>query len=145
MASNVTAIFLDEFLFMNPGAFPAIFPSSATGAMLVMISSMSSDANSPAMKIIDAKYDDGTDVMKKLDWVQSCVVCKRKGIPEKCTHVARRPQFFNSVATQTRLSKLLPPDAFKREVLYVILYFVFLYTYLAQNGECALSLYDGQT
>jgi len=114
---------------MNPGAFPAIFPSSATGAMLVMISSMSSDANSPAMKIIDAKYDDGTPVMKKLDWVQSCATCKRKGVADKCTHVANRPQFFNSVHTTTRLSKLLPPDAFKREVLYVSLLFTLVHTH----------------
>lgn len=112
---------------MNPGAFPAIFPSSATGATVVMISSMSSDANSPAMKIIDATYDDGTPVMRKLDWVQSCTECKRKGIPEKCTHVSRRLQHFQSVATQSRLSKLLPEDAFKREILYVVYFFV-LYT-----------------
>lgn len=120
LASNVTAIFLDEFLFMNPSAFPAIFPSTATGAMLVMISSMSGDSNSPAMKIINAKYDDGTDVVKKFNWVQSCVACKRKGVPEKCSHIRREPQHFQDLASQARLSKLMDPRAYAIEVLYVL-------------------------
>lgn len=124
MASNVDAIFLDEFLFMNPGAFPAIFPSTATGAMLVLISSMSGNSNSPAMKLIEATYDDGTPVVKKLDFRQSCSVCKRKGVPETCTHLTKLPQFFQSVAAMARLAKLLGatnPDAYKIEMEYVCL------------------------
>lgn len=31
MGSNVMAVFLDEYLFMNPKAFPSIFPTTATG------------------------------------------------------------------------------------------------------------------
>jgi hypothetical protein len=106
---------------MNPKAFPAIFPSAANGAMLVMTSSMSPGSNSIAMRILDVKYDDGSDVVKKLDFVQSCVVCKRKGIPEKCTHIARTPQHFTSRAHQARLAKLLSTDpmAYEREMLYV--------------------------
>jgi hypothetical protein len=66
----VKLVVMDEFLFMNSKVFPAIFPSIATGATLVMISSMSPSTDSIAMKILDAKYDDGTDVVKKLNWVQ---------------------------------------------------------------------------
>lgn len=109
---------------MNPAAFPAIFPSTATGAMLIMISSMSGNTNSPAMKLINAKYDDGTDVVRKLDCVQSCRECKRKGLPEKCTHMPRAPQHFQSVAAMARLQKLLGatnPDAYKVEMEYVVL------------------------
>ena len=105
---------------MNPGSFSAIFPSTATGAMLVMISSMSSDANSPAMQIINSKYDDGTDVVKKFNFVTSCGVCTRKGIPEKCTHIARTIQHFQTIQAQARLSKLLSADDYLREVMYVL-------------------------
>jgi hypothetical protein len=123
LASNVDAIFMDEFLFMNIAAYPAMLPSSATGGMLIMISSMSGNANSPAMKLIDATYDDGTPVVKKINWVQACIICKRKGVAEKCTHMPRTPQHFQSVASMARLSKLLGatnPDAYKIEMEYVV-------------------------
>jgi len=102
---------------MNPGSFSAIFPSTLTGSMLIMISSMSSDANSPAMQIINSKYDDGTDVVKKFNFVTSCGVCTRKGIAEKCTHIARSIQHFQSIGAQARLSKLLSADDYLREVM----------------------------
>lgn len=104
---------------MNPGSFSAIFPSTLTGSMLIMISSMSSDANSPAMQIINSKYDDGTDVVKKFNFATSCGVCTRKGIAEKCTHISRSVQHFQSIGAQARLSKLLSADDYLREVMYV--------------------------
>ena len=111
-------------MFMNVGVFPSIFPSTATGAMLVMVSSMSGNANSPAMRLIDAKYDDGTDVVRKVDLMQSCRECKRKGMPEKCPHIGRGHQHFQSVASMARIQKLLNatnPDAYKVEMEYVLL------------------------
>ncbi len=74
------------------------------------------------MKLIEATYDDGTPVVKKLNWVQACIICKRKGVAEKCTHMPRTPQHFQSVASMARLSKLLGatnPDAYKIEMEYV--------------------------
>lgn len=70
MGPNVVAVFLDEFLFMNPKAFPAIFPTTATGAMLVMTSSMSPGGDSSALKLLDVKYEDGSNVINKHNWVQ---------------------------------------------------------------------------
>lgn len=113
------AIFLDEFLFMNVKAFPSIFPTGATGAPMIMTSSMSANGASSAMKILDAKYDDGTNVVRKYNLVQSCVECKRKGIPEKCTHFVTPPQHFQNFASQARLAKMLGPldGAFGREFM----------------------------
>jgi hypothetical protein len=70
MGSNVVAVFLDEFLFMNPKAFPSIFPTTATGALLVMTSSMSPGGDSSALKLLDVKYEDGSNVINKHNWVQ---------------------------------------------------------------------------
>ncbi len=70
MGSNVVAVFLDEFLFMNPKAFPSIFPTTATGALLVMTSSMSPGGDSSALKLLDVKYEDGSSVINKHNWVQ---------------------------------------------------------------------------
>ncbi len=113
------AIFLDEFMFMNPKAFPSIFPTAATGALMVMTSSMSAQGSSCAMKMLDAKHDDGTNVVTKYNLVQSCVECKRKNIPEKCTHFVTPPQHFQSFASQATLAKLLGPldGAFGREFM----------------------------
>ena len=126
---------------MNPAAFPAIFPSTATGAMLILISSMSGNSNSPAMKLIEATYDDGTKVVKKLDWRQGCSACRRKGIAETCTHFSKLPQFFQSVASMARLAKLLGatnPDAYKIEMEYV---YSFQFT---QKNIHLLTLYRNQ-
>jgi len=71
------------------------------------------------MQIINGKYDDGSDVVKKFNWVTSCGVCTRKGIAEKCTHIARPIQHFQSIQSHARLSKLLSADDYLREVLYV--------------------------
>jgi hypothetical protein len=112
---------MDEFFFFNPKAFASIFPVTATGAMLVMTSSLSPGAQTSAMRILDVTYDDGTPVVKKLNWVQACVECRRKGTPEKCHHIARPPQHFQSWGSQARLSKLLSvdPGAYDREVLNI--------------------------
>ena len=80
---------MDEFFFMNPKAFPSIFPTTVTGAMLVMTSSMSPGGDSIPMKIMNVKYDDGTNVINVFNWVVACMHCKRRGLADKCTHVPR--------------------------------------------------------
>ncbi len=118
MGSNVMAVFLDEYLFMNPKAFPSIFPTTATGALLVMTSSMSPDGASTAMNLLNVKNDDGTDVVTKYNWVQACTDCKRKGTPEKCNHFVAPPQHFQNFASQSRLAKLMSgiEGAYEREM-----------------------------
>lgn len=101
---------MDEFFFMNRKTLPSILPSVTNGATLVMISSMSTGTESYAMKILDMKYDDGTDVVMKLNWIQACATCKKKGLEDKCTHIARPPQHFQSVADQERVKKLMSTD-----------------------------------
>ena len=54
-----------------------------------MTSSMSPGGDSSAMKILDTKYEDGSNVITKFNWIIACVDCKRKGISEKCSHVTR--------------------------------------------------------
>jgi hypothetical protein len=118
MGSNVMAVFLDEYLFMNPKAFPSIFPTTATGALLVMTSSMSPDGASTAMRLIDVRNDDGTPVVTKYNWVQACVDCQRKGCAEKCNHFIAPPQHFQNFASQSRLAKLMSgiEGAYEREM-----------------------------
>lgn len=101
---------MDEFFFMEKKAFPSIFPSVTNGAMLIMISSMAAGTDSHALKILDMKYDDGTPVVTKLNWIQACGPCKKKGLADKCNHIARPPQHFQSVAGQERVKKLLSTD-----------------------------------
>jgi hypothetical protein len=73
MGTRISAVFCDEFAFYNSEVLTnAIFPTLATGATLVMTSSISPDGDSPIMKILDVKYDDGSNVIKKLNWIQVC-------------------------------------------------------------------------
>lgn len=71
-------IFFDEFLFFEPKVFEAILPTFATGASGCLISSLSPDPNNPIMAILSAKYRDGTNVFKVLNWIQVCFLKKIK-------------------------------------------------------------------
>jgi hypothetical protein len=54
-----------------------------------MTSSISTDVDSPVTQLLDNKYKDGTPVVKKLNWSETCKDCERRGIPETCTHISR--------------------------------------------------------
>lgn len=86
-----------------------------------MTSSVSPDGDSPLVKLLDTKYNDGTDVVKKLNWVQSCKSCERKGIADRCTHISRPPQHFQSFGAQERMNRLMSQNAesFDREILNI--------------------------
>jgi len=62
----------DEFLFFNPEVLPAILPMLATDAIFIIISSVAPDGDSPLRKIIDTCYDDGSPVIKLLNWITVC-------------------------------------------------------------------------
>lgn len=115
------AIFADEFLFFNPAVLPALLPTLATGAAFIMTSSVSPDGDNPIVQLLDTKYSDGTSVVRKLNWVQSCKPCERKGLQDRCTHIARPPQHFQSYAGQERLNRLMSHNAesFDREMLNI--------------------------
>lgn len=66
-------IIFDEFFFMAEKALEAIIPTLATGAALVIISSLPPDRNIPSMYLLDSKYPDGTDALKKLNWIDVCL------------------------------------------------------------------------
>lgn len=63
-------IIYDEFLFMKPAALEALFPTFLTGASGAMISSLSPDTSLGIMGILQAKYRDGTEVIKVINWIQ---------------------------------------------------------------------------
>ena len=63
-------IVFDEFLFFSPLALQAILPTLAVGAASAMISSLSPDGSNPVMKLLESKYRDGTDVIKRINWIQ---------------------------------------------------------------------------
>jgi hypothetical protein len=115
------AIFADEFLFFNVAALPALLPTLANGAAFIMISSVSPDGDNPVTQVIDTTYSDGTPVVKKLNWNQACEPCKRKGLQDTCTHIARPPQHFQSYTGQERLNRLMSfnAEAFDREMLNI--------------------------
>ncbi len=98
---DVMIIFADEFLFFNHAVLPAMLPTLATGAAFIMTSSVSPDGDNPLLKLLSAKYPDGTDVVKNLNWIQSCKNCERRGLAERCTHIARM------LAAAWRLRRLL--------------------------------------
>jgi hypothetical protein len=82
-------IFADEFLFFNHAVLPAMLPTLATGAAFIMTSSVSPDGDNPLLKLLSAKYPDGTDVVKNINWIQSCKNCERRGLQDRCTHMQR--------------------------------------------------------
>jgi hypothetical protein len=118
---DVLAIFADEFLFFNPAVLPALLPTLATGAIFVMTSSVSPDGDSPLVKLLDTKYNDGTNVVRKLNWTEACKTCERKGIADRCTHITRPPQHFQSFGGQERMNRLMSQNAesFDREILNI--------------------------
>ena len=73
MGDNVSLIVADEFLFFHPDVLPCILPTLATDAIFIIISSVAPDGDSPLRKMIDCTYDDGTRVIKLLNWIQVCV------------------------------------------------------------------------
>jgi hypothetical protein len=105
------AIFADEFLFFNLQALPAIIPTLATGAIFIATSSVAPDGDSPIMRLLDVKYPNGKPVVEKLCYIQSCDDCKRRGTEDRCTHIRRPPQHFQSHATQDRVNCLMSFDA----------------------------------
>jgi hypothetical protein len=125
----------DEFLFFNPAVLPALLPTLANGAAFVMTSSVSPDGDSPITQLLDVKYKDGTNVVKKLNYIKSCRECERRGTPETCTHIARmsppfyllklmeagRPEHFQTWSGQEKLERLMSqnPDSFDREMLNI--------------------------
>lgn len=114
-------IFADEFLFFNHAVLPAMLPTLATGAAFIMTSSVSPDGDNPLLKLLSAKYPDGTDVVKNLNWIQSCKNCERRGLAERCTHIAREPQHFQSHAGHERLMCLMSQnrESYDREMLNI--------------------------
>lgn len=87
IGKDVFAIFADEFFFFSPDVLPAILPTLATGAVFIMTSSVSPDGDNPMMRMIDTRYNDGTPVVKQLDFNKSCNACKRKGLQKRCPHI----------------------------------------------------------
>ena len=102
-----------------------------------MTSSVSTDGDSPIVRLLDTKYADGTPVVKKLNWVQACLDCQRKNMADRCNHIARMfpvpltsgqkltrvgpPQHFQSYAGQERLARLMShnSEAYDREMLNI--------------------------
>lgn len=119
MGAYVTAIFFDEFLFMNPKVFAASIPTLLTGALVVLTSSMSPNSASAAMRIIKAKNDDGSDVVTQYNWTRACGDCRRAGTAATCKHFVAAPQHFHNYASHNRVSKMMAmlDGAFEREVL----------------------------
>ena len=70
-----------------------------------MTSSISADPDSPMMRLIDTRYDDGTEVVYKLNWILSCDACKRRGLADRCQHIARIVSFI----TETHMFLSLIP------------------------------------
>lgn len=116
---DVDVVFFDEWGFFSPAVLPAILPTLANGSVAVMTTSVPPDPDSPMMQLINVKYKDGTPVVKKLDWLQSCTECKRRGEAESCTHRAKPPQHFQSYGGQERLERLMSvnPESYDREML----------------------------
>ena len=114
-------IFADEFLFFNHAVLPAMLPTLATGAAFIMTSSVSPDGDNPLLKLLSAKYPDGTDVVENLNWIQSCMPCQRRGLQDRCTHIAREPQHFQSHAGHERLMCLMSQnrESYDREMLNI--------------------------
>ena len=115
---KVVMVMFDEFLFFDPRALPVILPTLANGAALVMTSSIAPNAADDLMRLFDARYPDGTRVVKVINWIEACPTCSAQNRADRCTHVTRRPQHFQNGTDVERLKALLKtfPGAYEREM-----------------------------
>lgn len=115
-------VFMDEFLFFDPRALPVILPTLNNGASLVLTSSIAPNAATDLMRMLDARYPDGTRVVNVLNWIVSCTTCKKQGKADRCTHVNRRPQHFQKASHQERMRALMSifPGSHERELLNIM-------------------------
>lgn len=111
---------MDEFMFLNPKTLPASLPTLANGAALVLTSSMAADGADDMMRILDARYDDGTPVVNVVNWSVSCPTCERLGRKRHCKHMVRKPPHYQSYASHERLKALMSAvgsGVYQREML----------------------------
>lgn len=78
-------------------ALPVLLPTLATGAVLVMTPTVSPGDDDMVLRLLDARFEDGTPVVRKSNWVPACKDCERKDIADRCTHIVRLPQHSQSV------------------------------------------------
>lgn len=75
MGHDLSLVVMDEFLFYDPDGLPAIMPIIGTDAILIIISSIAPNGDSPLLKILHATYEDGNKVFVLLNWIQVyCII-----------------------------------------------------------------------
>jgi hypothetical protein len=79
MGIKLFGIFMDEACFFNPMIMTVIAPLLATGAFLVMTSSISGGgARAGVMAMLDAHLPDGSLVVHELNFIRACDMCRLK-------------------------------------------------------------------
>ena len=100
-----------------------ILPMLATDAIFIAISSIAPDSDSPLRRVLTTLYDDGTPVIKMLNWIVACLACQKKGLTSRCSHTQRTPQHFQSWGGQEKIRKLMSHSsgAYERELEYGVI------------------------
>jgi hypothetical protein len=57
-----------------------------------MVSSINPKGNSAMVRIMDVKDEDGNDVVTKCNYKTVCPECEKRGLQDKCDHIARAPE-----------------------------------------------------
>lgn len=107
MGTRLAIMNIDEFYFMKPFVYPTLIPLLTNGAIILLTSSQSKDADNPIRRMLEAILPDGSKVLTNYNWLQSCSDCKAIGKEEQCTHIERRPQHFQKQSDIRRVRALM--------------------------------------
>ncbi len=121
MGFKLMKLYLDEGAFFDERGIPVMAPLLANGAALIVTSSIApGGARTGAMRLLDAKEDDGRPAVLELNFGQGCSACVASGHGDQCGHRVSRPQHFQSRADMRFLRNLMQPfegGAYEREML----------------------------
>jgi hypothetical protein len=74
------------------------------------------------MNMLRAKDDEGNEVSKIFDWLESCDPCKAAGIGSRCIHIKSPPQPYQNIMGQKvvkAMLRTLNEKAYLREMLNI--------------------------
>jgi hypothetical protein len=86
----------------NAASGEGTVPETSLPVMSATVLANDDSATAPLLaKLLDTPFEDGTPVVRNLNWVQACKDCVRRDIADRCTHIVRPPQHVGCEATQS--------------------------------------------
>lgn len=107
IGKQLSGLIIDECEFYPVKGLEVVLPLIINGAFLVMMSSVGGvSTRLGARRLLGAKYDNGSLIVKLYNWHKACDACTRKGRGPKCRCNAQ-PQFYQSHVDVAKVSSLM--------------------------------------